>query len=318
MKKILKIIFVVILCIFILSLLKDQIIKYAVSAVTTGVTGTKTQIGSFSLGILRHSIRIRDFKIHNPKGFSNAVLVDLGIINVDYDLSSIIKGKLHLRRLDIDLKELCLEKDKEGKLNVDSLKIIEQKKETQDKKSKPVKQVPMQIDLLNLQLGRIISKDYSVGKEPSVKVYDIYASKSYKNITSANQLAALIISEPMRQAGIKGAKIYGISTLAGVGMLPITIAATFAGKDSAQRDFNLSVANLYEVSLAVLKRTGKVNKENKATGVIEANVNGASITVKLKEKTANVTQATVSARKLMLPKPEIASGILYRISEELK
>lgn len=154
MKKILKIVFVVIICLFILSILKNQIIKYTVSAVTAAVTGTKVQIRSFSFGILGHSIRMRDFKMFNPKGFSNTVLVDLGTINVDYNLPSMLKGKLHLRRIDIDLKELCLEKNAEGKLNADSLKIVEQQKESKGKESKPAKQVPMQIDLLNLQLGR--------------------------------------------------------------------------------------------------------------------------------------------------------------------
>jgi membrane protein implicated in regulation of membrane protease activity len=318
MKKIIIIATIIIIALFIASLIKDQIIKSAVSVLATQVTGARVDINGFSLGVLKQSVRISGFKMYNPKGFSDGILMDLPKVAVDYDLISLLKGKLHLRLAEVDLKEIALENNKEGKLNVDSLKIAQQQEAKAAKEKKAAKQMPMQIDVLNLQMGRIVLRDYTAGKEPSVKVYDINLKKSYNNITSASQLAALILTEPMKHAGIKGAGIYGAALLTGVGVVPVAIVSALAGKDSVQQNLNIPIDNLYDISLRVLKRIGKVTKEDKAGGIIDAEVNGVSATLKLKKESPKNTQITISARKYMLPKPEVASGILYQITQDLK
>ncbi|MDD4940251.1 MAG: hypothetical protein PHI60_08890, partial [Candidatus Omnitrophica bacterium] len=168
-----------------------------------------------------------------------------------------------------------------------------------------------------LGIGKIVSKDYSSGKEPVVYVYDVNIHKTYKNITSVQQLAALIIMEPMKAAGIEGAQVYGVAMAAGVAVLPVGIAATFAGKDHALQEFTTSFENAYDVSLAVLKRKGKVTGDNLA-GIINGVVDGAKVTIRIKKKTVNKVEIIVSARKFMLPKPKIAGGVLYEIAEKLK
>jgi hypothetical protein len=62
---------------------------------------------------------------------------------------------------------------------------------------------------------------------------------------------------------------------------------------------------------------GKVTKEDKSGGVIGANIDSAQVTLKIREKD-NKTELTISARRYLLPKPEIANGVLYKISEKLK
>lgn len=318
MKNKLRIIIIIIAVLLTVSFTKDLVIKVVVQAVTRQVTGADVHIGGFSFGIFRQSIRINNFVMYNPAGFSRGVLVELPRVYIDYDLPSLLRGKLHLPLVDVSLKEMSLEKNKEGRMNVDSLKISQKEEPKEEKKRVAKKTLVMQIDLLNLQLGRIVSKDYAVGAEPSIKVYDINLKKSYKNITSAQQLAVLILTEPMKQAGIKGAKIYGLSTLAGAGFFPVAIATTLSGKDNVQQDFNLSRDNLYGVCLAVLKDFGKVAKEDPIARVITGEADGADITIKLEEKSSRSTQVTVFVRKFLIPKPEIANGILYRISEKLK
>ncbi len=318
MKKIFRLVIIIIAILLVIGFAKDLIIRTAVSAVAEQITGTKVHIGGLSLGIFRQSVRINNFIIYNPSGFPQGVLVELPKIYVDYDLLSLLKGRLHLPLVDIYLKEMGLEKNKEGRMNVDSLKIVERQEPKPGAKHEAAKPLVMQIDLLNLQLGRIVSKDYSVGAEPTIKVYDINLKKSYRNITSAQQLVGLILTEPMKEAGIRGAKIYALSTLAGAGFFPVAIATTLAGKDTAQKDFNMAREDLYRVCLAVLKDSGVVNKEDKIAYVITAEAGGANITVRLEEKSPRLTQVSVSARKYLFPKPEIANGILYKISEKLK
>lgn len=310
MKKILIVFFVIVALFLAVFIAKDQMLRSTITIAATQITGTKVSIDKFSLGILKQSVRIEGFKLYNPEGFSEGVLIDLPKIAVECDLASLRKGKIHLKLLEVNLREIVIEKNKEGKLNVDSLKLAQEQK--------PVKQMPMRIDLLNLQMDRLVMKDYIEGKEPSVKAYDIKLKKSYKDITSPQALAALILAEPMKQAGIQGARIYGAALLTGVGAAPIVIVSKLISKDSAEQGFDVPLAKLYDISLQVLKSSGALSNEDKTAGVIAAQVNGAKVTVRLKALSDKSARISVSARKMMLPKPEIASGIIYQISEKLK
>jgi len=258
--------------------------------------------------------------MYNPKGFSKGVLLDLPKINAGYDLGALLKKKLHLIYAEVKLKEMVLEKNKQGELNVDQLKVTKEQK-NQESKAKSSGQMPMQIDTLRLDIGKIIYKDYSAGAEPIVKAYDINMHKTYKNITSVQQLIALILIESMKETGIKSAKIYGLSLLAGTGgiaIIPAAVATIFTTKDSVQQNLPAGFDKTYAVSYDVLKNMGKVTDENKETGVIAANIDSAQATVKIDKKSFNETSITVSARKFFFPKPEIAKKIIDEISKKLK
>ncbi|MDD5680995.1 MAG: hypothetical protein PHI59_07120 [Candidatus Omnitrophica bacterium] len=314
-KKRLIVIGAVIAGFFMLGIIKDQVIKSVVTVVTSNVTGAPVHIDSFSLGIFTQSVKISGFKIYNPKGFSRGILVDLTKIKVTCDLGALFRKKLHLVNVEVELRELGLEKNKEGVLNVDSLKVVKEGKKESAKKGG---QMPMQIDRLKLSMGKIVLKDYSTGSGVVVSVYDIGINQEYKNITSAQQLIGLILAEPMKAAGIRSAKIYGAAMLAGVAVLPVAAAFTLAGQDSATKDIARSFDRVFDTSLAIFKQKGEVSRQDRAAGVVSGNINSADITVKIIRKSGNQAQVTVSARKYLLPKPEIAGGILYEISEKLK
>ena len=313
MKKTLIVVAIVIVCLLALLLAKDFIIKSAVSAVASKVTGAKVTIGWLSLGILKQSVRITDFKMYNPSGFTRNILLDMPELVVKYDLASLLKGKLHLPLVEVQLKEIGLEKNKEGKLNVDSLAVSQQKAG-----GKPAKQMPMQIDILNLGIGRLVSKDFSAGTEPEIKVYDINFKKSFKNITSAEQLALIILTEPMKAAGIKGATVYGAALLTGVGFIPITVFTTLTGKDNAQQKLEFPMDTVYDAALRALQSMGRVERGDKGAGIITGTVNGSSVTIKLTRVSDKSTQVAVSARRFMMPRPETAGGVLYQITDKLK
>jgi len=318
-KKVLAGIILVLVAIFLLGITKDIIIKSVITIVASKVTGAPVHIDSFSMGIFNQTVKISGLKIYNPQGFSRGILINVATANVTYDLGALLKKKIHLAKVEFDLKEMDLEKNKGGKLNVDSLKVAKREDGGKGKETgKPAKQLPLSIDMFRLDMGKLIYKDFSLGKEPSVQVYDINIHKVYKNITSAQQLAALIMSEPMKAAGIQGAKIYGAAILTGVAVLPVAAVLTFAGKDSVKQEFNSGLDAVYKVSLAILKQMGNVNKEDKAGMVISAKVNSADVTIKLRKISNNKTEVTISARKYFIPKPEIAGGVLYKISEKIK
>lgn len=319
MKKKLILILICFLALAVFCVIRDFVIKSVVTVAASSVTGAPVHIGGFSLSIIKQSVRISDFKMYNPKGFPRDVLVDIPRIGVTCNIGALFGGKIHLRHLDIDLKELGLAKNKQGQLNVDSLKIAGDRKKAEGKDGKkPAKEMAIQIDTVNLSMGRVVNKDYSVEGPPVIKVYDINLKKTYKSITSGQQLAALIIAEPLKAAGIQGLSVYGASMLTGVAALPVAAAFTLAGKDYAQADYNVSWDRAYEAGLKALKESGRIKKENKATGAISADVRGVQVALKLGKISDKTTRVAVSARKYLLPQPEVAAGIMYRISDELK
>lgn len=315
MKKTLTLTATVLIIILAAGILKDQVIKSVITVVATQVTGAPVHIDGLSLGLFSQRVRISGFKMYNPKGFSRGILVDLPKINVAYDLGGLFNKKIHLSSAEIELREMGIEKNKENQLNVDELKVT---KQGEKQAAKPAGRMPMRIDTLKLKIGRIVSKDYSSGKEPVVKVYDVNIDTGYKNITSPEQLAALILSEPMKAAGIAGAKIYGVAMLAGVAVLPVGIVATFAARDSVQKEFSANFDSAYRVILETLKRKGRVTQEDKAGGIIAAEIGSAQVNVKITKKVNNRTEVIISAREFLFPKPEIANGVLYEISKKLK
>jgi hypothetical protein len=185
----------------------------------------------------------------------------------------------------------------------------------QAKSSSPI---PMQIDLLTLSIGKIVYKDYTAGTEPSVRAFDVNRHKSYKGIPTAQQLALLVLAEPMKAAAIKNAQIYGAAMLTGVAALPIAVAATFIGKDYVQQTIDAGFEHVHEISLEVVKRMGRITKDDALGGVIKANINGAMVALILRTGTDNKTEITISARKYMLPKLDIAGGVLYQILDRLQ
>ncbi len=292
------------------TIFKDLIIKSVVTVVASRITGAPVHMDGFSLNIFSSTIHVSGLKMYNPGGFPEGVLIFCPKINVIYDRAALFKRKLHLLLVEIELKEMGLTRNKAGKLNVDSLKI------TRQSKSSP--STPLQIDLLTLNIGKIIYKDYTIGAEPGVRVFDVNKHKSYKGIPTAQQLALLVLSEPMKAAAIKNAEIYGVALVAGVAALPVAVAAAFIGKDSVRQMIDAGFGHTYEISLGVIKRMGRITKQDLPSGVIKGNINGAMVALILRKDADNKTEITISARKYMFPKLDIAGGVLYQILDKLQ
>lgn len=307
------IIVAVIVAIFAVGIIKDQVIRGIVTVSATGMTGAPVHMDGLSLGLFNQTVRISGLRVYNPKGFPRGILVDIPKIKVSIDLGALFKKRLHLKEVEFDLKEMILVKNKDGVLNVDALKVT---KET-GKKEEPKEAMPMQIDELRLSIGRIIVKDYT-GPKPIIEVHDINSKKISKNITSAHQLVMLVLMEGMKSAGIRGAQMYAVSALAGVAMLPVAAGFTLAGKDSATQDFKSSEAAVFNAGLKALDYLGRVTREDWQARAIEAEVDSASIALKISKSETKKTRVTVSARKFLMPKPEIAAGIIYQISEKVR
>ena len=213
---------IIVVVFLVLGVVKDQIIKAAVTVGATQVLGAPVHIDGMSVGIFHQSVRVKGLKVYNPSGFPQGVLIDIPQITVDYDLPAILKGDLHLPLLVLDLKEMIVVKNKEGKMNVDALKVAQKGNDQKDQK--PAKAMPLRIDEATLNLGKVIVKDYAKGEHPQIEVYKIGVHRTFRNIKSAEQFVALVMVQAMSPTALKSAAIYGAAGVLGVAVLPLGVA----------------------------------------------------------------------------------------------
>jgi hypothetical protein len=310
MKKFIITLGIVVISLASVTILKNLVIKFVATTVISRISGAPVHMDGFSLNIFSSTINITGFKMYNPSGFPKGMLVSCPSINVIYDPATLFKQKRHFLLMYIELKEMAPTKNKEGKLNVHSLKVMRQVKS-----SLPI---PMQIDLFTLSIGKIVYKDYTIGTEPGVRVYDVNRHKSYKNISTAQQLALLMLAEPMNIFMDKKAEILGVPMLTGVAAVPVAVAKTLIGRDSVQQVIDARFEHVYEISFEVVKRMGTITAYDEAKGEIKANINGARVALLLSKGIDNKTEIRISARKYMFSKLSIAGGILYQILDKLQ
>jgi hypothetical protein len=208
MKKSSIVIIAILAGLLIFSFGKDIIIKASVQAGTEIVTGLKLSMRSFKLGLIKTLVEIKEFKLLNPEGYPDKVMLDMPEIYVDYNLVSLFKKKAHLQEVRINLKEFTVVRNEEGEFNLDSLKVIQAQKTDEKPKQKKTKAPKIQIDDLQLKIGKVIYKDYSGKGEPVVKEYNINRNEKYKNITNPEALVTLIVVKALVDTNL--AKLAGI------------------------------------------------------------------------------------------------------------
>ncbi|MBL7081407.1 MAG: hypothetical protein ISS44_02420 [Candidatus Omnitrophica bacterium] len=194
MKKILVIIAILVIVVAASIFTKDMIARTVVSTGVKAITGLNLSIESMDVGIFKTSIGIKGLRLFNPSGFVDKLMADIPEIYVDYDLGALIKKRLHLETLRLNLKELVVIKNLNGELNLNSLQVIkEEKKEVAPSDMEKTEMPQPQIDVLELKIGRVIYKDYSEGTPPKVKVFNVNIDQRFENITDLYALARLIV-----------------------------------------------------------------------------------------------------------------------------
>lgn len=206
MKRTLTSIIIIVLAVAIVfSAAKNTVARLSVEKGVEVVTGLRLKMRSLSIGVITTNVDIEDMRLFNPPAFEDRVMLDMPEIYVDYDLPAILKGKVHLPEARINLKEFVVVKDKNGKLNLDSLKVVQQEKEGAAQAAEPKekgKAPAIQIDSLQLKIGKVIYKDYSKGGMPSIQEFDINIDEKYTDINDPNQLVSLIVVKALMNTTI--------------------------------------------------------------------------------------------------------------------
>lgn len=214
-KKISKIIIIFVVILFVLYFGRNIIIKNAVTASVKAITGLNLSIDKIQIGIFKTLLAIEGLKLFNPPNFPDKVMVDMPNLYIDYDLGSFFKGVIHLEKMVLNLKEVVVVKNSKGELNLNSLTVIKSqkpaKKEEAQKKPSPMPKI--QIDSLDLKIGRVIYKDYSKGGSPIVKEFNVNIDEHFENITNPYLLGSIIVLKSLQNTTIANLANFDIGSL---------------------------------------------------------------------------------------------------------
>ena len=185
-------------------LVKALLVKGVKSA--TGLTLT---IDHIDVGILRTYINVKNMKLYNPPEFEDKLMIDLPEIFCNYSFGALLKRKIYLEEMRINLKEFIVVKNSDGAVNLDSLKVVENKTDEPSKeeasREEPTKEKQsggLQIDVFELKIGTVLYKDYSKGEKPDVKTYPLNINERFEDITDVSVLWSVILTKALIKTAI--------------------------------------------------------------------------------------------------------------------
>ena len=197
MKKLITIVFILFA---IIAVTKNLVTKIVISVGVQAITGLELNIKSVNIGIFETLISIKDLKIFNPDGFEERFMADAPEIYADYNIEDLLKKKIHFSEIRLDLKELVVIKNRDGELNVNSLKVVKKKQSVRAKAGH--KRSNLEIDVLQLKIGKVTYKDYSSGRTPKVREYNININERYRDIKDSRTFARLVLFKALVNTGI--------------------------------------------------------------------------------------------------------------------
>ncbi len=184
-------------------LLKDAFITLYLEKAIQNSTGLSLKISGLRTTILQGRADIEGLKLFNPRQFKDRVMLELGRIYMDYDYGALLRRNIHLNELDIELKEFMVVKDEKGELNLSSLRVVKYNKAPKNKKAAPKSGLfTLKINKLHLRIGKVVYKDYTHGKSPRVKVYNINMNETFRNIKDIHNLISLVMLKALSKTDI--------------------------------------------------------------------------------------------------------------------
>ncbi|MDD5120887.1 MAG: hypothetical protein PHR84_06225 [Candidatus Omnitrophica bacterium] len=251
MKKIFIGVVILFLSVAVLLFAKNIVVKIVIEKGVELATGLQLRMDRFEAGIFRSRINIDGLKLYNPKDFEDKVMVSMPNVYIDYNLPSIIKGKMHFYDIKLNLEEFVVVKNKDGRLNLDSLKVVQAQKESKDK-PKP-KAFDIQVDNLELKIGKVMLKDYSGRSGASVKEFNVNINEKYANITNVNAIVSIIVVKALMNTTIAGITNFDIRGLNNT-VTDVLSKSTKLATDAAAK----AVKTVGDTGKAAIKSAGEI------------------------------------------------------------
>jgi hypothetical protein len=211
-----------------IALCRQIIAQKAVETVIKQTTGFPIRIESLQISPWESRFAAGGIQLFNPPEFSDRLFADVSRVYVDYEFGSLFCARAQITRADLDIREVVIVKNTNGHSNVEQLRGLSMR-ETEGR-SVPR---PFQIDTLNLQIGRVVTKEYnSDGScKESARVLDMRVT--FRNVTEKTDINRRIFYAVLRRVWFGGTGVPANRNVSANTRVPIGAGeAAFAKKSS--------------------------------------------------------------------------------------
>jgi len=207
-----------------LTLLRNRLAGAALVRGIRQETGLEARIGRVEIGVLRPLVRLEKFRLLNPAGFDRPDVLQVDLLAVEYDRASLWRGsEIRLKRLELEVPELAMERDAQGRTNIEKLGETVQaaRKERAgpppatpsagtpgETSAPPPAETPraaarpartLRIDRLRVKVGAVVVRDES--KKPAVvRRYPLGQDMEFENVTDFRDVLQQIAAQVAVQA----------------------------------------------------------------------------------------------------------------------
>jgi len=144
-------------------LLVDTIAREILVRRLRSQTGMEAKISAVHVGLLSPTVSIEGLKLYNTPHFGGSLCLDMPELHAEYEAAALRSRKLHFTLIRLELTQLSMVVDKQGRKNFIAVKEPGQKSPPGKKKSD--KYDFTGIDTLNVTLGTVRQTDLASGRE---------------------------------------------------------------------------------------------------------------------------------------------------------
>lgn len=167
-RTVVTLIFLFIVLVVVGVLLKDVIAKSLAERNLRDGTGLDAKIEKMEVGLATPTVNLEGLKLYNTPDFGGGIFLEMPELRIEYIADDIRGRKLHLKTVRLEIAELNIVKDKNGRTNVELMEKESKKKTgTKDKAGRPVIDFGG-IDTLYLTVGKLKITDLGHPKNNQV------------------------------------------------------------------------------------------------------------------------------------------------------
>ena len=97
MKKLLLIIICISAAILVSYFAANTIAKISIEKKVATETGLQLKIKSFNIDLVKSLVQVEGFRLFNPQGYQDSIMLDIPKILIDYSLPAVLEGRIHLK-----------------------------------------------------------------------------------------------------------------------------------------------------------------------------------------------------------------------------
>lgn len=155
----------------------------------SNATGLHLRIGTVHFNLTRPKFWIKDLQFYNPKGFPASPLALIEEVNAKYSPFSVLLGRPHFKKVQVNFKEFRLMRNDRGLLNLPAA-------------SSSVSGAQATIDELDINLDKVTFTDLSTG-QPQQQTFNLgLVNSTYRNVKGVAGIVEILNWEVLKRTGV--------------------------------------------------------------------------------------------------------------------